>query len=100
MIIRAANRLTGCETFPMADRGRAGNSNSAIKEIDADNSLTVSEHETSEVITLSRTEELTREAAASTGGPAAGPPAVQLTGLTKRYGDVVAVGGIDLTIPA
>jgi ABC-2 type transport system ATP-binding protein len=83
-IVRAANRLTGCEMVPMADR--TGNSNSALAEIDPDNSV----FDDVEVL-----------AQASTEAPVeAGPPALQLTGLTKRYGDVLAVAGIDLTIPA
>ncbi|MEW1753716.1 ABC transporter ATP-binding protein [Streptomyces angustmyceticus] len=47
-------------------------------------------------------------AAASAGGPAAaaredafaGPPAVRVQGLWKRFGDQIAVNGIDLTLPA
>ncbi|MEH1014255.1 ABC transporter ATP-binding protein [Micromonospora sp. CPCC 206060] len=72
----------------MADRGRAGNSNSALAEIDRDNSVP-------EFV------EVTAPAAVTVDTPAdAGPPALRLTGLTKRYGDVLAVAGIDLTIPA
>jgi ABC-2 type transport system ATP-binding protein len=39
---------------------------------------------------------------ASGGGPEAGaaPPAVRVQGLWKRFGDQVAVNGIDLTLPA
>ncbi|WP_407287627.1 ABC transporter ATP-binding protein [Streptomyces sp. BP-8] len=43
--------------------------------------------------------------AAASGGPAAaeaagGPPAVRIQGLWKRFGEQIAVNGIDLTLPA
>ncbi|MFJ9406360.1 ABC transporter ATP-binding protein [Streptomyces sp. NPDC101393] len=34
------------------------------------------------------------------GGSAAGPPAVRIRGLWKKFGEQVAVSGIDLTLPA
>ncbi|MFJ3954475.1 ABC transporter ATP-binding protein [Streptomyces libani] len=48
-----------------------------------------------------------RTTAASAGGPAtapgggaAGPPAVRIQGLWKKFGEQIAVNGIDLTLPA
>lgn len=48
-----------------------------------------------------------RTTAASAGGPAtapgggaAGPPAVRVQGLWKKFGEQIAVNGIDLTLPA
>ncbi|MFD5392640.1 ABC transporter ATP-binding protein [Streptomyces sp. NPDC127097] len=38
--------------------------------------------------------------AAATGGGAAGPPAVRVQGLWKKFGEQIAVNGIDLTLPA
>jgi ABC-2 type transport system ATP-binding protein len=37
---------------------------------------------------------------AAGGGAAAGPPAVRIQGLWKKFGDQIAVNGIDLTLPA
>ncbi|MYU52439.1 MULTISPECIES: ABC transporter ATP-binding protein [Streptomyces] len=39
-------------------------------------------------------------ATAAGGGAAAGPPAVRIQGLWKKFGDQIAVNGIDLTLPA
>ncbi|WP_327225032.1 ABC transporter ATP-binding protein [Streptomyces platensis] len=38
--------------------------------------------------------------AAAAGGGAAGPPAVRIQGLWKKFGEQIAVNGIDLTLPA
>lgn len=38
--------------------------------------------------------------AAAPGGAAAGPPAVRIQGLWKKFGEQIAVNGIDLTLPA
>ncbi|WP_437344923.1 ABC transporter ATP-binding protein [Streptomyces tubercidicus] len=38
--------------------------------------------------------------AAAPGGGAAGPPAVRIQGLWKKFGEQIAVNGIDLTLPA
>ena len=41
-----------------------------------------------------------RRAPRGTAGPAAGTAAITLSGLVKHYGDVAAVDGLDLTVPA
>jgi ABC-2 type transport system ATP-binding protein len=38
--------------------------------------------------------------AAPTGGPQGGPPPIEVRGLVKRYGDLTAVAGVDLTVRA
>jgi ABC-2 type transport system ATP-binding protein len=40
------------------------------------------------------------ESDAMDAAPAARPPAIEVRGLTKRYGDVVAIDALDLSVPA